>query len=257
MLGIAALQPALSAYAVELSSHRAGYRLSLERSGQSRDVSSASGAMVFELIDQCDGWTVQQRLSLSVTDREGRTVETVTDYVTWETRDGKSMRFRLRQSSAEAVSQNIQGEASINDDGQGGTVRYRSPTEDTVPLPAGTLFPTTHTVRLIEKALAGERILAAPLFDGTSDDGAQDSNSIVLSRSEPVAHPKFPALSSLPSFRTRIAFFEPGETQPAYEVTMRYFENGIADELRMDFGSFAVAGGIESLEILPSACPGR
>lgn len=257
-LGLVSLGAALPAQAMDLASHRAGYRLELERGGaQARDVVGASGAMVFEIIDQCDGWTVQQRLSLAITDRDGRTVETVTDYVTWETRDGTQLRFRLRQNSAEAVSQNIQGEATLEANGSGGQVRYRSPTEDLVPLPAGTLFPTTHTVKLLERAFAGERILAAPLFDGTSDDGAQDSSSLVLSRAEPTPHPRFPVLSTEPSFRTRIGFFEPGDSQPSYEVTMRYFRNGIADEIRMDFGTFAVAGALDSLQVIPSTCPPR
>jgi hypothetical protein len=67
---------------------------------------------------------------------------------------------------------------------------------------------------------------------------------------------RFPALSPLASWRFRIAFFEPTNSSgsPDYEVGIRYWENGIADELKMDFGDFVVDGRIETLEIIPGGC---
>ncbi len=53
--------------------------------------------------------------------------------------------------------------------------------------------------------------------------------------------PKWPALSALPSTRVHLAFFDHGPlcaVTPSYEVGMRYWVNGVADEMRMDFGDF-------------------
>jgi hypothetical protein len=57
----------------------------------------------------------------------------------------------------------------------------------------------------------------------------------------------------------RIAFFErgagtSGASQPEYEVGLRYYENGIADDLVMDFGEFAIRGSLLELTSAPGGC---
>jgi hypothetical protein len=60
----------------------------------------------------------------------------------------------------------------------------------------------------------------------------------------------------------RVAFFDRGKdakdgggaSAPDYEVGLRYFENGVADELKMEFGEFSVNGRMEELAILPGGC---
>ncbi len=57
----------------------------------------------------------------------------------------------------------------------------------------------------------------------------------------------------------RIAFFGKdnnggGASSPDYEVGLRYYANGVADELNMDFGEFAVNGRLETLEAVPGGC---
>jgi hypothetical protein len=239
----------------ELASHRAAYRLSLDTSRGSAGIESASGAMLYEVVDQCDAWTVQQRFTLAVTGRDGQGTERQSDYVTWEAKDGRSMRFRLRQMVDGQLAQTIVGEAKLEAAGGEGTIRYREPSEVEVPLPRGTLFPMTHTLRMFEAARAGQRTLGAPLFDGTSADGAMESNTAIVGRIAP-EEVRFPALSPLASWRVRIAFFEPTNSSgsPDYEVGIRYWENGIADELKMDFGDFVVEGKLETLEIIPGGC---
>jgi hypothetical protein len=255
-LALAALAlPLAEAAATDLASHRAAYRLTLDTARAAAGIESAQGAMIFEVVDQCDAWTSQQRFTLAVTSRDGMTTERQSDYVTWEAKDGRSMRFRLRQIVDGQVAQVIVGEARLEANGSGGMVRYREPAEVEVPLPPGTLFPMMHSLRILEAARAGQRSLAAPLFDGTSEDGAMESNSAIIGRIAP-EDVRFPALSPLASWRFRIAFFEPTNSSgsPDYEVGIRYWENGIADEVKMDFGDFVLDGRMETLEIIPGGC---
>jgi len=165
------------------------------------------------------------------------------------------MRFRLRQTVDGAVVQTIVGEARLDADGSGGTVRYRAPSEQELSLPRGTLFPMIHTLRIIAAAKAGRRTLAAPLFDGTSENGANESNTAIIGAVSG-DESRFPALAGVASWRFRIAFFEPTNTSgsPDYEVGLRYWENGIADELKLDFGDFVVGGRLETLELIPGGC---
>jgi len=247
-------QPQGQAQRVTLVSHRAAYQLALASARAGSDVQGAEGAMYYEIVDHCDGWSSQQRFTLTVMQRDGSAFEMGSDYVTFESADGSRMRHRLRQTSDGQVTQTIVGEARVRP--QGGVVRYREPDEAQVALPRGTLLPQRHTVRLIQAALAGQRRFLVPVFDGTTAQGAQDVNTVIGNRLPPFANDRFPALRGQPSWRMRIAYFERDSQTPTpeYELGLRYFSNGIADEIRMDFGEFIVEGKLTELEVVPRRC---
>ncbi|MCW8085481.1 EipB family protein [Sabulicella glaciei] len=239
--------------------HRGAYRLSLDTARDTSSVTQARGVMLFEVVDACDSWAARQRFSLVLTDRDGNTVETSSDYSTLEAKDGSALRFSLTQMTEGAVTSRVSGEARATP--EGGRVRYADPTPREDALPQGTLFPMIHTIRALAAARAGQRILAVPLFDGTSADGAQDTTTVMTGPwQEAQASTAFPALSSQGSVRMRIAFFDrtpdaqAGAGTPDYEVSLRYYANGVADELKMDFGDFVVNGTLGELEAVPSPC---
>lgn len=249
-----ALAAAAPASAADLAPHRALYALTL-KSSRGNDVAEASGTMGFEVIDACDGWAVRQRLQMTITNREGQDIEQVSDYATWESKDGTSFSFHTKQTTDTAVTAQVDGDATVKADHTGGSAHFTSPKEETKELPTGTILPMAHTAAIIEAARAGKKFLAVPLFDGTSDDGAQDSSIAVQGWDKP-AETKYPLLSALPSTHVHIAFFNhSGEPQtPEYEVGMRYWENGIADDMDMDFGDFVMHGALTDLTPLEHHC---
>ena len=234
-----------------LAAHQAMYRLSLE-SAHSGDVTAATGTMSYEVIDACDGWAVQQRLELALTNRDGQDIQMVSDYATWEAKNGLKLRFRMRQSTDTATTQITAGEALLERAGGKGEIHYDKPNQATKPLPAGTLFPMWHTATIIAGAEQGKRFMPLPLFDGTTESGAQDSFVIVTNWSRPQPF-RLASLSRLPSGRVHVAFYDhQGKNmQPDYEVGMRYWENGVADDLRMDFGDFVMDGKLAQLKLPP------
>lgn len=248
---------AITAGIGRMAAHRAAYRLDL---GEARGsgISAVRGAMVFDIQDACEGWATRQRMTMTVVDRDGQEVETVSDYATYESKDGRRLRFSITQTTGGAVRSRVAGEAELGADGAG-KVRYSEPAGQEDDLPAGTLLPMRHTVLAVEAARAGRRLIAAPLFDGTSDEGAQDTTTIVSTWGPTPGEPRFPMLAGQASGRMRIAFFErglatTGASQPEYEVGLRYFENGVADELVMDFGEFSVTGRMLELAPVPGGC---
>jgi len=261
--GLAAT-PALAADPVPLSPHRALYKLNMDKA-RNGDVSAATGSMAYEITDACDGWATRQRLSLSVTNRDGQDIALVTDYATWESKDGLSMRFRMRQTTDTAVTDQVEGDAVLTAAGDKGTIHYTVPEDRTMEMPAGTVFPMAHTAAIIAAAEAGKRFLTLPIFDGTGDKGTQDSSvAITAWTPQPTASP-YPALAKLPSGRVRIAFFDRGTlgTPPAkekpmgspdYEVGMKYWENGVADDLTMDFSEFVMLGKLAEFSIPEPHC---
>ncbi|MBR0671948.1 EipB family protein [Neoroseomonas soli] len=243
-----------------LLAHRAAYRLSLSRAREPGNIANAQGAMVYEMVDACDGWASRQRFSLTLTDRDGTEVETASDYSTFETKDGRRLRFTLTQMTQGAVTTRVAGEAELAADGTG-VVRYTEPEVKEERLPPGTLLPNIHTLATLNAARGGQRLVVAPLFDGTSADGAQDSTTVLSAWEGPREVAEFPLLSPLGSVRMRIAFFDRdaqqqggGATTPSYEVSLRYWENGVADQMLMDFREFVVDGRMVKLEELSGGC---
>ncbi|MBX9594600.1 MAG: cell envelope integrity EipB family protein, partial [Roseomonas sp.] len=108
-----------------MAAHRAAYRLDL---GEARNsgIASVRGAMVFDVADACEGWATRQRMTMTVTDRDGQEIETVSDYATYEAKDNSRLRFSLTQTTQGAVSQRVSGEAELKPDGSG-TIRYAEP----------------------------------------------------------------------------------------------------------------------------------
>ncbi len=242
------------AAAADLAAHRAIYTLKLE-STHGGDVQAATGTMSYEVQDACDGWAVRQRLQMTVTNRDGQDIDMLSDYTTWESKDGLRLRFRTRQTTDQAVTSDIAGEASLERTGGPGTAHLTVPEDSTKPLPPGTLFPMKHTEALLAAAVAGKKVLALPLFDGTDASGAQES-SIVITRWGVPAPTQWPALAKLPSGRFHIAFFDrgPENVEPDYEVSMRYWSNGVADDLDMDFGDFVMSGKLTEFKLLGHGC---
>ncbi len=243
---------ALTAHiASNLAAHRAVYQLKLG-SARDGDIVAATGSMSYEVIDACDGWAVQQRLDITITNRDGDNVQMVSDYATWEAKNGLKLRFRTRQTTDTAVTQVTSGEASLHRPGGDGEIHYDQPQESDQKLPRGTLFPMWHTATIIAAAEQGKRMIALPLFDGTSDTGAQDSSIFITNWQKPQPS-RYPALAQLPSGRVHIAFFDHNATtaEPDYEVGMKYWENGVADDLQMDFGDFLMDGTLSDFHLQP------
>lgn len=236
------------------AAHRAIYNLTLS-SSRGNDIVAAHGTMGYEVIDACDGWAVRQRLSMTLTNNDGQDIQMVSDYATWEAKDGLKFRFHMKQTTDTAVTSQTDGDATLERAGGPGEARYTTPEEATKQLPAGTLFPMAHTSAILAAAEAGKKFVALPLFDGTDDAGAEDSFIVVLDWKPPEAN-KYAFLASLPSSRVRLAFFDHSATSetPTYQVGMRYWQNGVADNLQMDFGDFVMDAKLSELTPLPHKC---
>jgi hypothetical protein len=218
-------------------------------------VNAVTGNMAYEVTDACDGWAVRQRLDMTLSNRDGQDVQMVSDYVTWESKDGTKLRFHMKQTTDTAVTEQVEGDASVAPGGGAGQIHYTLPEDKTMPLPKGTLFPMAHTAQIIMAAEAGKKFVTLPLFDGTGADGAQNTSVFVSSWTGPSAAP-FAQLAELPSGRVRVAFFSRTKDAqaPDYEVGMRYWSNGVADALNMDFSEFVVNGKLATFTMPASHC---
>ena len=231
----------------DMMPHHAIYSLALASSPPGT-VIAADGRMDYQLSDACEAWATAQRLDMNITNSDGSVSHMISDYVTWEQKDGKLLQFSLHQTSNQKVVANIEGVATRQSDGTG-KIHYTAPADKVVALPPGTLFPMAQTIALLNGAAKGRKFLAAPLFDGTDEDGAEDSFTVMGGFSGALATPRWPVLERVANGRVAISFFERGtnDDTPSYEVAMRYWQNGVSDDVAMDFGDFVVRATLINL----------
>jgi hypothetical protein len=241
----------------DLAPHRAIYRMSLAATRSGAGVTSASGAMSYKFGDSCDGWIVENKTALSLSYGGDEPVTTTWDFVTWESKDGLHYRFRVRSTRDGSVNEEIDGVADLDGKGKGGTAKFTLPEASTLALPSGTLFPTEHTVRLIELAQKGEHMIERILFDGTGTDQTFAVNAVIGRMRPTLPRAAAPGINgtllAARSWPMEMAFFPEGSSDPDpdYEVALRYYQNGVADDVLQSFGNFSLKGTLEKLESLP------
>jgi hypothetical protein len=242
-----------AAHAAPLAAHHAVYALTLDTS-KTEDVIAAHGTMTYDVLDACAAWTTSQHLVIDLTNKQGQDVHMVSDYATLESKDGTHLDFHTKQVTGDAITQKLDGTATLEHAGGRGQATYTNPEKTQVLLPDGTLLPMAHTNALLNAAAAGRKFLSVPLFDGTGAGGAQDTFVTIESWAKPAPGKipaKWAALATLASGHIHIAFFDRNTTAetPNYEIGMTYYANGVADSLAMNFGDFLMNGRLEQLDL--------
>lgn len=246
-----------AARAVDIAPHRALYSLTLAQTKSAGGVVSATGAMVYEWGETCEGWTVQQRFRLRLEYAEQDNVDVNSTLVTWESKDGQRYRFNERRVRNGEVDEEIKGDAKLDGPGKGGTAEFTKPQKVRLNLPAGTLFPTAHTLFLIERAKAGDQFVGRKVFDGATVDNAGTITAVIGPGLKPGASnaseklPKSPLLER-PSWRMRLAFFpaDSKQEQPDYELGMRLLDNGVSQDMTLDYGDYVIRAKLDDIEAL-------
>ncbi|HEX6841548.1 MAG TPA: cell envelope integrity EipB family protein [Stellaceae bacterium] len=250
------------AFAVEIAPHRALYSLTLGSSKSSSGVIGASGAMVYEWGETCDGWTVQQRFRLRLQYAEQDGVDISSNLVTWESKDGLRYRFNERRLRNGEPDEEIKGEAKLDGTGKGGTAEFSRPEATTLTLAPGVLFPTAHTILLIERAQAGEQFVSKQVFDGATVENASQITAVIgpalkvgagAPAAATTAKPTDSVILKRPSWRVRLAFFPADDKsgQPDYELGMRLLDNGVSQDMSLDYSDYVIRAKLDEIEALP------
>ena len=177
-----------SASATDIAAHRALYTMSLAGSKTDSGVTGAHGEMGYQWGETCEGWTVEQRYHLTISYAESQDVNIVSNFVTWESKDGLRYRFNQKETRNGTVDEEIRGSAQLDAPGKGGTITFEKPQAQTMKLPAGALFPSAHTILLIERAEAGDNFVSRQVFDGATVEGAVLVSAVISSKVEPSAN---------------------------------------------------------------------
>ncbi|MEZ5827611.1 MAG: cell envelope integrity EipB family protein [Hyphomicrobiales bacterium] len=254
-LALAAKEP------TKLVPHRAIYEMTLDEARSASGITGIDGRMVFEFTgSQCDGYSLNMRMVTQMTDSQGQTNLTDLRSSTWEQGDGQKFRFQSAQYLNDKLGDVTMGRATRADPNEAVQVKLSQPARAELSLTGQIFFPTQHSIALIEKAVSGQSLFQARIYDG-SEKGRKvyDTTAFIGSVVKPgtddaklEAVAKEKKLGELPSWPVSIGYFEPnnGDLIPSYQIDFRLYENGVSRNLLIDYGDFSIQGTLTSLEYL-------
>ncbi len=257
---LAPAQTAVAQAVAPLAPHRAAYELTL-LNARGKGVSAASGRIGLEFTGSaCDGYSTSFRQAMQISDGEGRTRNSDMRLQTFESGDGKLLRFNGEKRNDGGAAEATSGQAERAEDG-GLSIDIRQPKQTKMDVDGVAIFPTDHMIKLIAAAKAGDRIVEARVYDG-SDGGEKifDTTALIGPALTPERRAVEEAsakagLSAMPRWPVSISYFEPGqgERTPVYVLSFDLFENGVSGALKLDFGEFSLRGEMKRLEMLEAA----
>lgn len=259
MLGMA------QAEAQSLAAHRAFYTLEAAKLEASSGYSSIDGKLAYELTgNACDGYSVSFRIVNNYVQTEKPSQLIDTQLATWESGDGLEMNFRQKQF----LNSSPQGEQKLDvkrpNTGADAKGVMTAPKDMEFTVPGDAVFPSIHLLRLLAAAQKGETHDVSLVYDGSDDDKTFKAVTFIGKKREPgsfapdAANPEAAALKDLPSWPMTVSYYslakDAGDT-PVYQSTFNVYENGIATELLLDYGTYALKGHLTKLELLkPGTC---
>jgi EipB-like len=250
----------------KLVAHRAIYEMTLDDARTASGITGIDGRMVFEFTgSECDGYSLNMRMVTQMTDSQGQTNISDLRSSTWEQGDGQKFRFQSAQYLNDKLGDITMGRAVREIPNEAVKVKLSQPAHAELNLAGPVLFPTQHSLALIEAARAGRTLFQARIYDG-SEKGRKvyDTTAFIGTMVAPGADAKLEApardkgLGELASWPVSIGYFEPkgGDLTPSYQIDFRLYENGVSRELLIDYGDFSIHGTLTALEYLKAPeCP--
>ena len=249
---------AATAGAVQLAPHRAIYELTTKPGGGFGKSGGLRGVLTYELLEDCDGWSVNQKAGLDVAPAEGEGHRFAWSQNTWEAKDGSSYRYVVKDSQDGGEDNQRRGELRYDTPGGNGTLTTQMPARGEADIPVA-LLPVQHTIAMIERANGGNPVFLASIFDASVDEKPVEISAgfgpLVKGTTAPAED--FPLLKNVPSRHVDFAFFvhDLPDGTPDFEQTIQLFDNGIVSQVTFEFGGLPVLGTLRRLEPLePEKC---
>ena len=258
----------------DLLPHTVLYDLRLVSSNSSAPVQDVRGSFRYDFEgNHCNGYTITVVLSNQLVDKSGNVSSIEQFSSSFEDPTKGIYSFVDRQEVNGVTVEATRGEANIS--GQSAQVSLEKE-DHTAPktedLGQGIMFPMQFLTESIIAAQQNKVFLNTRYYDGSDGGSVTYDVSGVIGRERTVDLNGSQLLSELgPALKAwpmSLAYFQQGgdaerasdpqalgEQLPDYQMSYMLFENGVSDELLLDYGDFVIRGEMVEFETLPvTAC---
>jgi hypothetical protein len=263
LLAACVLAPA--AEAATVAPHRALYNLTLLRASEGASLQSASGKLAFEVQgSSCEGYTVNFRMATKYGAKEGDPTVIDTRTTTYEGPGSLELRHQLLETINGDTKQDLKITVDREAADKPGSGSISTKPTEPFTVPAGAALPMQHQLKLMTLGEHGGGRDSSIIYDGSDEAKAFRAISFVGAEkpagtiARDAANPAAAPLKPVGAWPMTISYYpvEGNDEIPQYQVSFDMYENGVASNLTLDYGDFALTGTLEKLELLePSSCP--
>jgi hypothetical protein len=241
-----------------LPSYRASFKMSMVEANSDSSVQSADGQMFFEWKRVCGGYSYLQQSYTDYVNVNGEVQRQELSSESFESTDGTQYTFHFINRMDGGTTEEFQGQGELSPDGKGGVVTYTKPADATADLPPGTIFPTVYTVDILNAAKAGKHSVRRNIFDGMGDEPRYDADAFIGTEGKALDAPNAVQAMVDPKgllvghryWNVSLAFFteKTSEGLPDYEMSARFYDNGVTTNLLFNYGDIVMKGELERIE---------
>jgi hypothetical protein len=234
------------------ASSREIYEISLERT--SGYLLTAHGRTVVETRAGCGATHTIQRSLSDVTYKDGQPIRTDFAIETWESGNGRRLRFRVRNAQNGNPPEIHAGTATLTANGSG-RVTFISK-DNGFALPPGTMFPGAFSHAMFDAASQGHDLPSRTIFQGGGKSALVTAAVKIGHRmKQPHERTKDPAhlLKGTP-WPILISYFPENGELPSSEVAANLYGNGLLGSLSLIYPQYTLRAKLARLERLPSSC---
>ncbi|MCD1645120.1 EipB family protein [Aurantimonas coralicida] len=249
---------AFPAKAADIMPHLAVYDMSMLR--KSSDLVGGSGRIALKLErETCEQIELDYRF-VARFEREDATVVTDQQTVSVENFAARAYDFTTRTFVDNVEAWVIRGSATNTDTRT--RVEIAEPSAETFDLPLS-VFPSAHTMDLIDRAIAGESFVETRLYDGDNEAGKLLTTTAIITPVQGEATPPAPAnpdgspslvtaMRDMRRWRVAESYYNSDsklDGLPLFQTSYILYENGVSDDIMIDNGDYAFSGSLSKLEL--------
>ena len=249
---------------VALASHKSVHDLVLERADADSDIKNMRGQLFYDLSGSvCLGYKLSTRINTETISKAGGKTASNVHSESWEDYNGAQFKFSFSRYDGDKLSESIKGSARRNE----GAVlaELDAPKQDAGSFSGDVLFPIQDSVAILKAASVGQSRLEATIYDGSDGLLVYDTTTVIGPSPKKGGNAKLKSVKNaetlfgLPSWPVVVSYYNKGQNgigHPVFAVSFRLYDNGVSDELKLDYGTFVLKGNLSKIEFAdPKPCP--
>lgn len=237
--------------------HKALYAVKLQHAKSGSQIANIEGQMYYEWNYDCNAWSSKHRFNVLYEYTDSPAMRISSDFSNFEAFDGATLDYNVQRKQNGQQYEEIRGHANAFPKIAGEAI-YNVPRGLLQTLPAGTLYPMAHTVKVVEQAKAGKTFMNAIVFDGSDDKGPVEINAFIGKSVK--GNENFEDIKDNPAFdhtllngaanQVQLAFFpqDKSEEESDYEMNLTMHHNSIISDMVINYDDFSVSQTLIAIE---------
>jgi hypothetical protein len=232
-----------------LVAHKAFYEMEMGEKVQNSNIVSVMGRSVFAMERDCTGWRSVEDYMIQFVIENGGADRVLSHFESWEADSGDKYSFDIMEESSFEGRKDFGGFVQLDMDSAGEAVFTTTP-DTIIDLPTNTVFPVQHVQRILARAEAGEKMIAATVFTGAEPDSALMRTSTVVGGWRDAPGDELGQLGEDGYWQINVAYFKPSATtsEPEYVIKFEMQRNGVVRGYEIDYGDFSIEASLTSAE---------